>query len=324
MMRTTSRILLALVAGVLAMAGASVPGGAQAAPLPSSAVSDCVGQKKVWLLVVTDGGSTLANRCVGTPGSGEAALASVGFTYAPSSSLICTIGGYPSKCPTTFNGQYWSYWYAKPGGSWIYSNLGAGNRTPPPGSFEGWCYTKQASAATQKSTCIAQLNSRVNPAAIVPTVPQPTKAPTTSKPTTAPTTAKPTTAKPTTAKPTTAKPTATKASTAKATSKATSNATKPASTSASSSKASASSATSSKATSSKATASSATKPSSASTSASATSSATSGQPSATSEETPVTATVTESGSPTGLIATAGVLALGAAGVGTYVLRARRR
>ncbi|MGJ6981275.1 hypothetical protein ACSDQ9_12230 [Aestuariimicrobium soli] len=337
MRRTTERILLALVAGVLAWVGAPWLGQSPAAranplpasPLASSSVADsCLGQKKVWLLVVTDAGSTMRSTCVGTPSSGEQALVNAGlnFTYSRGG-YLCTIGGYPASCPTTFTGQYWSYWTATPGGSWTYSNLGAGARTPPPGTLDGWCYTKAASEATQKATCSAQLTSRVNPANVTPTVPQPTTKPTTAQPTTAATTAKPTTAKPTTARPTTARPTASKASTSKGTTTRSTTTSSARTSSATSSSAASSrpSTPASTSTSKPATASSA--PSTAQPGASSanneqTTTASPSQPDASAEQTTVPAT--DSGSPTGLIATGGVLAAGAAGVGVYLLRARRR
>jgi hypothetical protein len=46
-------------------------------------------------------------------------------------------GGYPECWWTGF----WSYWHDETrSGAWTYSDRGAANRTPPPGSIDGWRY----------------------------------------------------------------------------------------------------------------------------------------------------------------------------------------
>lgn len=77
---------------------------------------------------------------LGTPATGVDALVSAGFasTFHPSyPGFICTLDGLPAdgECMSP---SYWSYWHAPDGGEWTYSQSGAGNRTPPPGSIEGW------------------------------------------------------------------------------------------------------------------------------------------------------------------------------------------
>ncbi|MEM9517433.1 MAG: hypothetical protein AAGA42_21480 [Actinomycetota bacterium] len=59
--------------------------------------------------------------------------------------FVCRIAGRPGPvdeaCGNTPPANaYWSYWLAPRGGTWCYSNLGAGNRTPPPGTVEGWSF----------------------------------------------------------------------------------------------------------------------------------------------------------------------------------------
>lgn len=335
------RVMVTLAAAALAVVASPTRTSAAPAPLPASAADTCVGGKQVWLLVVTDSGSQLASRCVGTPSSGEAALSSVGFTHR-SDGIICTIAGYPSVCKpaSQFDGRYWSYWTATPGGSWTYSQMGAGNRTPPPGSLEGWCYTKPASEPTQKATCISQLTSRINPASVSSTAPTTTAPKPTQtsqpKPTRTATTSRPTTAKPTTAKPTQGRPTSTKPG-SKPTSQQTTKAAQPSRTAtttrpSSSQKASPSAKPSStKPSASRASASpssakpSTPKPSENPTGTQSTTSSVSTPPASTpaADETPVVAQVTESGSPTGLLVTGGVIALGAAGAGVYLWRSRQ-
>ncbi|CAI9406855.1 hypothetical protein [Aestuariimicrobium sp. T2.26MG-19.2B] len=286
--------------------------------LGASVADSCVGSGKVWLVVVTDGGSTLRNQCVGNPGSGTAALQNAGLSLTYRSGYLCTIGGYPSACPTTYNGQYWSYWIAKPGGSWSYSNLGADARRPPAGTLDGWCYTAPGDQSSQKSTCLRQLNARVNPASTVPTAPQPSAAPTTA-------TAKPTTARPTTSQP---KPTSVKPTQPRPTRPATVGTRTTAPTTAKtwptiSRRPGATTAAPRASTSSKPSR-VANSPSAASSSQSAGSTqspTTSTSPSQ--EATTVPATVTDSGSPTGLVVTGAVVVAGAAGLGGYLWRIRR-
>ncbi len=61
-------------------------------------------------------------------------------------SFVCRIAGRPEPaaepCANTPPATaYWSYWLAPHGGPWCYSNFGAGNRRPPPGSVEGWSFS---------------------------------------------------------------------------------------------------------------------------------------------------------------------------------------
>ncbi|WP_314820748.1 hypothetical protein [Arachnia propionica] len=117
------------------------------APLPqpstagSNAVGACLAAGQVWVVVVDETDQVHANQCVGTPSSGEQALADAGMRLEfGRSRLICTIDAHPASCPSRFTGQYWHYYHALPGQGWTYSQQGAGSRKPPPGSIEGWCY----------------------------------------------------------------------------------------------------------------------------------------------------------------------------------------
>ena len=86
--------------------------------------------------------------CVtGSVTSGFDALQRAGFTWTGTQrfpSLVCRIDGEPSDDPcvtTPPANRYWSYWTAAtPGGAWVYSDQGAGTRTPPPGSVDGWAF----------------------------------------------------------------------------------------------------------------------------------------------------------------------------------------
>ena len=89
-------------------------------------------------------------RCVTqSVSSGFDALVKAGFTYTNTQrfpGLLCRIDGKPTPAQDPCvnappSDRYWGYWTAPaPGGAWTYSDLGAGNRTPPPGSVEGWAF----------------------------------------------------------------------------------------------------------------------------------------------------------------------------------------
>jgi hypothetical protein len=71
--------------------------------------------------------------------------ANVSYETVSGSEFVCRIAGKPGPqsedCTNTPPGDaYWTYWYAKPGGEWKYSNLGPGSRKPPPGSYDGWVF----------------------------------------------------------------------------------------------------------------------------------------------------------------------------------------
>ncbi|MET9626803.1 hypothetical protein ABZX92_05000 [Lentzea sp. NPDC006480] len=108
---------------------------------PASAAS-CDGVKVVVDFTALGGG--VETGCApGDPASGLAALTEAGFPYTlvprQSAPMVCTIKQLPNPCrkPTSV---YWSYWHATPGGTWTYSNSGAGSYDPAPGTVEGWSY----------------------------------------------------------------------------------------------------------------------------------------------------------------------------------------
>ncbi|MEU7480786.1 hypothetical protein AB0A63_32760 [Lentzea sp. NPDC042327] len=119
---------------------------AAAVPVPAQAAG-CDG-----VTVVVDfrglGGGVQQGCAAGSPGSGVAALAAAGFSYAYASrqqGFVCRINGRPGtdtdRCVTTSPATaYWSYWHAPPGGSWSYSNQGAATYVPARGSVEGWAF----------------------------------------------------------------------------------------------------------------------------------------------------------------------------------------
>ena len=87
-------------------------------------------------------------RCApGAVGSGLEALRQAGIDFQTAvrfPGFVCKIAGRPGNDPcvnTSPASAFWSYWIATRGGQWCYSNWGAGNRTPPQGSVEGWSFS---------------------------------------------------------------------------------------------------------------------------------------------------------------------------------------
>lgn len=110
----------------------------------SNEVGECLADGRVWLLVVDDTESVLANQCVGNPESGDAALEAAGVEITrDSSGFICALDGIPAQCPETFTGQYWNYNHAAAGQQWSYSEVGSGDSQPAGGTIEGWCYNAE-------------------------------------------------------------------------------------------------------------------------------------------------------------------------------------
>ncbi|HET8642380.1 MAG TPA: hypothetical protein VFM37_10605 [Pseudonocardiaceae bacterium] len=137
---TPSGRRLALGAAAVLVAGIPVLAG----PAPARAAA-CSGTSGVTVVVDFGALGGVAVGCAaGDPSSGLSALTAAGFGYTPvpgQPGLVCSVNGVPGPCsgppPTS---AYWSYWHARPGGSWSYSNTGAGSYNPAPGSVEGWSF----------------------------------------------------------------------------------------------------------------------------------------------------------------------------------------
>lgn len=167
-----------VLAVVLASVTFGSPTPAIAAPVrPDAPSAACSGTSGVTVVVDASvlGGGVRIGCASGDPASGAAALSSAGnsYSFVPGKGpFICQINSQPNPCNGAPETAYWSYWYAVPGGSWQYSNVGAGSRDPDPGEVEGWAF----GAGQQPSV--------VPPRASAPT----TTPPTTARPQPAPTT----------------------------------------------------------------------------------------------------------------------------------------
>ncbi|HTW18324.1 MAG TPA: hypothetical protein VMF51_24585 [Nocardioides sp.] len=134
-------VLLGTVLGALLLTGGASDPEVTGAVSPAT-VGECLGAGQVWLHVQTEDERVLRSECVGTPATGQAALAAAEVDSRESKGgYLCTLAGYPETCPSSFTGQYWQYWYADGlGADWSFSQKGAGARRPTPGGIEGWCY----------------------------------------------------------------------------------------------------------------------------------------------------------------------------------------
>mgnify|MGYP003378342469 CR=1 FL=1 len=142
------RLLIPLL-GALALTLTTLVAPLAAHAEDDNAVGTCLAAEKVWLLVVTDTDEVLANECVDTPATGTDALVAAGLELGrDGSNFICSIGGHPSPCPATFNGQFWNYYQGAPGAEYAFSQVGADESKPQPGTIEAWCYNK-----AEEETC---------------------------------------------------------------------------------------------------------------------------------------------------------------------------
>lgn len=138
-MRLHLRFALAVRLLVVALA---ILAGASAGAAPAAAQDACDG---VWVVIDARelGGDQRTLCAPGAPANGLEALRAVGVSYTfveRVPGLVCTLDGLPDPCNGAPDDAYWAYWHAEAGGEWVYSNRGAGNRTPPPGSVEGWAF----------------------------------------------------------------------------------------------------------------------------------------------------------------------------------------
>lgn len=127
-------------------------------------------------------------RCAGSYSSGLAALRSAGFSVQTiGGGFVCRINGSPDTC--TMNVPYWTYWHSTKRsdgtwGPWVYSAKGAGSYAPSKNVAEGWSYGSGSVQPGSKPPTVAPTATTTKPTA--------TKTTTTRRPTT---TSKPTTSR---------------------------------------------------------------------------------------------------------------------------------
>lgn len=129
---------LVLATALVLVALSSTDAGAESG---TNDVGACLDSGQVWLLVVDVDGRALANQCVGSPTTGQAALLAGGMRIsATRSGIICALNDSPEVCPRTFRGQFWHYFHAEAGEPYTFSDFGPSSRVPTPGAIEAWCY----------------------------------------------------------------------------------------------------------------------------------------------------------------------------------------
>jgi hypothetical protein len=150
---------LAGLLGAVAVTAALLPASASASVAARGTPGFCPNGNGVTVVVDFQelGGTTMVRCAPGEQATGLAALENAGFqvtgTQRWGEGFVCRLQGKPTAAaeacintpPAT---AYWSYWYASNGGSWKYSEWGVLNRKPPLGSFEGWSFAKNKTAAT--------------------------------------------------------------------------------------------------------------------------------------------------------------------------------
>lgn len=143
-------------AGARVAAVAAVATGATAATISEWAEGACADASGVTVAVDFQqlGGRTALRCAPGPAADGFDALDRAGIVFRTavrSPGFLCRIADLPTTDPCITAAPataYWSYWLAARGGPWCYSNLGAGNRQPPPGTVEGWSFSLSTDGAT--------------------------------------------------------------------------------------------------------------------------------------------------------------------------------
>ena len=144
-----------MLVAALCFTGLSVANVEPAGAAPSAIAGACDTAAGVTVIIDFQelGGGTQVYCAPNAPRSGLAALAEAGVSYRPAAraqGFVCQIEGAPASDPCVFESPvdaYWSYWLAPRGGTWCFSNLGAAGRVPPPGTVEGWSFSKNKTAA---------------------------------------------------------------------------------------------------------------------------------------------------------------------------------
>lgn len=137
MLRHLSRTLAVLAGAALLPL---VAGPASAAPVPAAVSGEaCTDGEGVTVVVdSTELGGGIEIGCATDPATGTEALTLAGFADTrDDAGMICAVDGLPDPCPATFEGSYWSYWYAQDG-AWQAYMEGSDTAVPAAGGIEGW------------------------------------------------------------------------------------------------------------------------------------------------------------------------------------------
>lgn len=132
-----------------AAALSALAGAALVVPAAPAVAAACTQDEGVTVVVdfASLGGGAPTRCAPGDPSSGVAALRAAGFTPTRAAQepgyFVCRIDGKPAADPcqrASPADAYWSYWHARPGGSWAYASTGAADYDPAPGTVDGWAF----------------------------------------------------------------------------------------------------------------------------------------------------------------------------------------
>lgn len=129
--------------------------GARPAAVAAATEGSCAQPDGVTVVIDFQQLGGVSLRCgEGSAVDGFDALGRAGISFRTatrSPGFLCRIADLPTTDPCITPAPataYWSYWLASRGGPWCYSNLGAGNRRPPPGTVEGWSFSLTTDGTT--------------------------------------------------------------------------------------------------------------------------------------------------------------------------------
>jgi hypothetical protein len=97
--------------------------------------------------------------CVHRAGTASELFTEAGFTleYQPQlQDFVCRVAGRPTDGPCTDGDSYWSLWWAKPGGDWIYSTLGVTSLEVPTGGSLAFAWHQGDGDAAPPDVAVAQ------------------------------------------------------------------------------------------------------------------------------------------------------------------------
>lgn len=179
-------VLALVLAAALVVADPSTPPAAATGCGPAPA-----GRVAVVVVIDHGGASTPSSRCVVLDhgATGLDALRAAGHQVRLDGGFVCAIDARPATgCGNRPGSPYWRYWHAAPGGSWDYSQVGAGGyRLPTRCAVEGWSWSDSPTSqvpprvAAPRPTCEAAPPTTappVRPATPAPTSPAAPSAPT--------------------------------------------------------------------------------------------------------------------------------------------------
>jgi len=131
--------------GAVAFVTCLVATAAALSAAPSTAAADRTdcGSGVTVVIDPNELGGRLRVECVAEPGAAAELFVDAGFPleYQPQlQDFVCKVDGLPTDRPCTDGDSYWSLWWARPDGDWVYSTLGVGSLEVPAGGSLGFAW----------------------------------------------------------------------------------------------------------------------------------------------------------------------------------------